>query len=175
MAEGHDLLVEFSSADALLEAVKTARNAGYSKLNAYTPFPVEGLAEALGFKERIMPMIGFAGAVFGAALGYFMQVYVNIDFPLNSGGRDIIPVPAFLVVTFELTILFSAAFLLFGMLALDRLPRLHHPLFDIERFHLASKDRFFLRLSATDPTFNAPDAQAFFRRLSPISVHEVPL
>jgi hypothetical protein len=111
--------------------------------------------------------------VFGAAVGFFMQVYVNLDFPLNSGGRDVIAVPAFLVVTFELTILFSALFLLVGMLWLNRLPRLHHPLFDVERFHLASRDRFFLRLSKADPAFKRPEAESFLRTLGPVSVSEV--
>jgi hypothetical protein len=172
MTESRDLLIEFSSANALLDAVRQAREAGYRGLDTYTPFPVEGLAETLGIKERLMPKIGFAGAIFGAILGFLMQIYVNVDFPINSGGRDVIAVPAFLVVTFELTILFSALFLLFGMLALNRLPRLHHPLFDVERFHLASRDRFFLRLSADDPSFE--NARIFFEEMAPVSLSEVP-
>jgi Protein of unknown function (DUF3341) len=173
MADGRDLLAEFASADALLGAVHKARDEGYTRMDAYTPFPVDGLAEAIGFDEDIIPYVGFAGGVFGAAVAFFMQVYVNLDFPLNSGGRDVIPVPAFLVVTFELTILFSALFLLIGMLWLNRLPRLHHPLFDVERFHLASKDRFFLRLCDGDPAFKRPEAESFLKTLGPVSVSEV--
>jgi hypothetical protein len=173
MVDDRDILAEFASADALLAAVKKARETGYTQLEAYTPFPVDGLAEAIGFDEDIIPYVGFAGAVFGAAVGFFMQVYVNLDFPLNSGGRDVIAVPAFLVVTFELTILFSALFLLVGMLWLNRLPRLHHPLFDVERFHLASRDRFFLRLSKADPAFKRPEAESFLRTLGPVSISEV--
>jgi hypothetical protein len=173
MPESADLMAEFSSADALLDAVRQVREAGYRRIEAYTPFPVEGLAEALALDEDIIPIVGFGGAVFGAAVAFFMQAYVNLDFPLNSGGRDVIPVPAFLVVTFELTILFSALFLLVGMLILDRLPRLHHPLFDVERFHLASSDRFFLRLSAGDSRFQRSETEDFLRRLGPISLSQV--
>lgn len=172
MVEKRDFLAEFSGAEALLEAVRQAREAGYTRLSAYTPFPVEGLAEALGYREHIVPMLGFAGAVFGAVLGYLMQVYTSLNFPTNSGGRDVVAPPAFLVITFELTILFSALFLLLGMLALNRLPRLHHPLFDVERFRLASRDRFFLRISADDPSF--ADARAFLEKIRPASLNEVP-
>lgn len=167
------LLAEFGSPDALLDALDDARRAGYSRLDAFTPFPIEGLAERIGFRERRVPWLALLGGGFGAALGFGMQVYVNLDYPLNVGGRAVISTPAFLVVSFELMILFAVLFAIVGMLALDRLPRLHHPLFDAERFHLASVDRFFLYVGSDDPRFDRAEAAAFLRGLGAASVTEV--
>jgi hypothetical protein len=169
MAERVLLLAEFSSADALLEAIGKARGAGFRRIEAFTPFPVEGLAEALGIRERAIGPLTFAGGVFGALLGYLMQVYVNLDYPLNVGGRDLIAVPAFLVVTFELTILFAVLAAILGMLVLDRLPRLNHPLFEVPRFRLASLDRFFLCLESEDRAA----AERLLRSLAPVGISEV--
>lgn len=169
MAERVLLLAEFASADALLEAIGKARGAGFRRIEAFTPFPVEGLAEALGIRERAIGPLTFAGGVFGALLGYLMQIYVNLDYPLNVGGRDLIAVPAFLVVTFELTILFAVLAAIVGMLVLDRLPRLNHPLFEVPRFRLASLDRFFLCLESEDRAA----AERLLRSLAPVGVSEV--
>jgi hypothetical protein len=169
MADRVRLLAEFASADALLDAVARARDAGFRKLEAYTPFPIEGLAQALGFRERTIGPLTFAGGVFGALVGYFMQVYVNLDYPLNVGGRGVIAVPAFLVVTFELTILFAVLAAILGMLGLNRLPRLNHPLFEVPRFRLASLDRFFLCIESEDRAAT----ERFLRALAPVEISEV--
>ena len=169
MADRALLLAEFASADALLKAIHRARSEGFRRMEAFTPFPVEGIAEALGIRERAIGPITFAGGVFGALLGYLMQVYVNLDYPLNVGGRDVIAVPAFLVVTFELTILFAVLAAILGMLVLDRLPRLSHPLFEAPRFRLASLDRFFLCIDSEDRAA----AERFLRGLAPVGVSEV--
>jgi hypothetical protein len=174
MADRYGLLAEFKTPEALIEAVTRARQSGYRQIEAFTPFPIDGLAEALAFKDSRVLWLGLIGGVFGALFGFFMQVYVSLDFPLNVGGRDVVAVPAFLVVSFELTILFAVLFPIVGMLALNRLPRLHHPLFDAERFHLASIDRYFLCILASDAQYDEDKAGAFLRGLDPVSVTTVP-
>ena len=168
------LLAEFASADALVAAVKRARSEGYSQIDAYTPFPIEGLGPAIGFPdEPKMGWIGFWGAVFGAFIGFFMQVYANLFYPLDIGGRRLIAVPAFLVSTFELMILFSGFSLLFGMLYLNGMPRLYHPVAEAESFGRATRDRFFLCIRGDDPKVRSGEAEIFLKNLSPVSLVEV--
>jgi hypothetical protein len=167
------LLAEFKTPELLLDAVKRTRQSGYRRIEAFTPFPVEGLADALGIRDGRVPWLGLIGGIFGALSGFLMQVYVNLDFPLNVGGRDVIAVPAFLVVTFELMILFAVLFPILGMLALNRLPCLHHPLFDVERFHLASVDRFFLYIRTADSGHDEAEARSFLSSLDPVSITKV--
>jgi hypothetical protein len=166
-------LAEFKSPDALMAAAKEARAAGYRSLDAFTPFPVEGLAELLGFRDRRILTIGLMGAIFGFAAAVAMQVLANYDYPLDIGGRPLYALSAFAVIAFELTILFSAGFTAFGMLWLNRLPRLHYPVFSASRFHLASRDRFFLCVKADDPRFLERDTVDFLRRLDAHSVELV--
>lgn len=174
MTAPYGLLAEFAGADALIRAVRHARAEGYRRIETYTPFPIEGVEEAIGFRENRIAGLCLAGGLSGSALGFLMQVYVNLDFPINVGGRALIAVPAFLVVTFELIILFAVLFAVFGMLALNRLPRLHHPLFDAERFRLASLDRFFLCVRGDDPRFDPKYTADFLQQLAPVTIVQVP-
>lgn len=170
----HGLLAEFDRPEALMEAANRVRKAGYRRFDAYTPFPVEGLAEAIGFRDSRVPWLCFLGGILGALLGYAMQAYVNIDFPIDVGGRAVLAVPAFMVVTFELTVLFAVLVPVVGMLVMNGLPRLNHPLFEADRFHLASIDRFFLCIESRDAKFDPQETAAFLESLDPRSVMEVP-
>jgi hypothetical protein len=174
MAEAYGILAEFETPEALVAAVKRARQDGYRVLDAFTPFPVEGLAELLGFRDRRVLWLGFAGAGLGFAVALAMQVLANFDYPIDVGGRPLYALSAFAVITFELTILFSALIAAFGMLYLNGLPRLHYPVFSASRFHLASKDRFFLCVKADDPSFDADGTERFLRHIGASSVELVP-
>jgi hypothetical protein len=175
MAKVYGLLAEFKTPDALKEGVSRTRTAGYRRVEAFTPFPVEGLAEIAGFRDRRVPLACLLGGIGGALIGFLMQVYVSLDYPLNVGGRALVPIPAFTVVTFELTILFAVTSVIVAMLWLNRLPRLSHPLFNVERFHLASRDRFFLCIEERDDRFDLNATRAFLETLRPAFVAEVPL
>lgn len=164
------LLAEFSRPDALLAALDKANEAGLRRMDAYSPFPIEGLAQKLGFSELKVPWFTFWGGVAGALTGFGMQVYTNLDFPLDIGGRPLIAVPAFLLITFELTVLFAVLASILGMLLLNHLPRLHHPLFDIEDFHLASSDKFFLVVFSDDVRFDEAGTADFLHSLAPVRV-----
>jgi hypothetical protein len=170
----YGVLAEFETAEALVVAARRARQDGYRDLDAFTPFPVEGLADVLEFRDRRIPRLGFAGGVFGFAVAVAMQVFANYDYPLDVGGRPLYALSAFAVVTFELTVLFTALFAAVGMLALNGLPRLNYPVFAASRFHLASKDRFFLCIKAGDARFAAGETARFLRDLGAASVEEVP-
>jgi Protein of unknown function (DUF3341) len=161
------LMAEFDRPERLLDAVKRTRGARYRTLDAYTPFPIEGLAEALGFKDRRVPILTLIGGIGGAAIGFGMQVYTNLSFPIDIGNRPLVAVPAFMLITFELAVLGAVLLGIGGMLALNRLPRLHHPVFDVESFHLASSDKFFLVIFSTDKKFDADGTRAFLSSLKP--------
>jgi molybdopterin-containing oxidoreductase family membrane subunit len=148
------LLAEFDSAGGLVEATHAAQAAGYRQMEAFSPFPLPELDEALQLRDRRVIWLGIAGALFGAALGFGLQVFVNLDYPLAIGGRPLIALPAFVVVTFVLSLLFAALFAFVGLLALCRLPLLHHPLFEIAAFERATDDRFLLCIYAEDARFD---------------------
>lgn len=168
-------LAEFETPEALIEAARQARREGYRALDAFTPFPVDELTKILRLRDPRVPWLGFFGACFGAALALAMQSFTNWDYPINVGGRPIYAWSAFAVVTFELTVLFGALTPAFGMLALNGLPRLHDPVFAARRFHLASRDRFFLCIKAADRQFDATDTPRFLQGLGASSVEVVPL
>jgi len=168
------LAAEFDDGEALLRAVRRLRENGYRRFEAYTPFPIEGLAEAEGFNEGKIALWTLAGGIAGAATGYGMQVYTNLDFPIDIGGRPLISTPAFILITFELMVLFAVSACILAMLLLNRLPKLHHPVFDIPRFRLASLDRFFLVVDAADPHFDARASRAMLRRLGAVNVEPTP-
>ncbi|SFN75342.1 Protein of unknown function [Bradyrhizobium sp. Ghvi] len=175
MPEGlYGALAEFKSPEDLLAATRKVREAGYRNLDAFTPFPVDGLDRILRLPRPTIAFVGLAGAVAGAGIALIMQFYVNYDYPLNVGGRPIYAISAFAVVTFELTILFSALAMLVGMLWQNGLPRLNYPVFDTDRFHRASKDRFFLCVSADDAKFEAGETLAFLVGIGALSVELVP-
>ncbi|HZO87624.1 MAG TPA: DUF3341 domain-containing protein [Chthonomonadaceae bacterium] len=168
------LVAEFREPEEIVEAAKHAREAGYRQMDAYTPFPVHGLSEALDFEDNRVPWIIFLSGLSGAILGYLMQVFISVvDFPLNVGGRPYHSWPAFVPVTFECTILLASFGATIGMLALNGLPRPYHPIFNAPRFELASQDRFFLCIEATDPKFDRERTEQFLEGLHPVSVSEV--
>jgi hypothetical protein len=170
----YGLMAEFETPEDLLAAAERARDAGYQRMDAYTPFPVEGLAEAIGFRRTWLPLIVLVGGIIGCAGGYFLQYWISvIDYPLNIGGRPLHSWPAFVVVTFELTILVAALSAVLGMLALNGLPTPYHPVFNVPRFAFATRDRFFLCIEATDPKFHPDETRRFLERSQPRQISEV--
>jgi hypothetical protein len=174
-APPYGLLAEFATADALLAAVRCARENGCREVDAYAPFAVEGLAEAAGFRANSVPLWTFLGAILGGAGAYFLQWYsAVVDYPVNVGGRPLHSWPSFIPATFELTILGAALAAVIGMLTQNGLPRLNHPLFDVPEFDLATRNRFFLCLTARDPAFDAEASRRFLDGLGPLLICEVP-
>jgi hypothetical protein len=165
---------EFSTPEDLLAATKKAREAGYKHVEAYTPFPVEGLSEAVGFRWTAVPLITLIGGVGGGLTGFGLQYWVAaITYPINIGGRPLNSWPAFIPVTFELTVLGASIFAVFGMLALNKLPQPYHPVFNVERFAQASTDKFFLCIEARDPKFDLVETSKFLQSLHAQHVNEV--
>jgi hypothetical protein len=165
---------EFSTPEDLLAATKKAREAGYKHVEAYTPFPVEGLAEAVGFRWTAVPLLTLMGGVGGGLTGFGLQYWVAaITYPINIGGRPLNSWPAFIPVTFELTVLGASIFAVFGMLALNKLPQPYHPVFNVERFGQASTDKFFLCIEARDPKFDLVETSKFLQSLHAQHVNEV--
>ncbi|MFK4134744.1 DUF3341 domain-containing protein [Pseudomonas luteola] len=169
----YGLLGDFATPDALIEAAWAARKAGYSRLEAFSPFPIEALEEPLQLSDRRALWFGVAGALFGGVLGFGMQVYANLDYPLDIGGRPLIAVQAFMIVTFLMTVLFGAIFAVFGLYWLCRLPLLHHPLFEADAFKRAMDDRFLLCIRADDPRFDRVDTALWLAERA-VTVTEVP-
>jgi len=156
-------------------AAEAAYRAGYRRLDAYSPMPIEGLAAAVGKTTTRLPLIALLGGIAGGIGGYALQYYVAlITYPLNVGGRPLHSWPAFIPATFETTVLGAATAIVLGMLALNGLPRPHHPLFNVEAFKLASRDRFFLCLEASDPLFDLEITTKFLEDLAPRGLWEVP-
>ncbi|HZH83458.1 MAG TPA: DUF3341 domain-containing protein [Phototrophicaceae bacterium] len=170
----YGLMAEFDSPEALLEAGRRAFAAGFRKMDAYSPFPVDGLAEAIGFHHTRVPLIVLIGGIIGCLGGFYLQYWVAvIDYPLNIGGRPLNSWPSFIPVTFELTILIAALFAFFGVLALNRLPMPYHPVFNVERFQLASRNRFFLCIEAVDSNFEPERTRRFLDEIGSLGTYEV--
>jgi hypothetical protein len=164
----------FATPEALLAATRRARCAGYRHMEAYTPFPVEGLAEALDFHHTHLPLVVLLGGLVGGVGGYALQYWINvINYPLNVGGRPLHSWPAFIPVTFELTILVAALAAVLGMLALNGLPMPYHPLFNVPRFASVTRDGFFLCIEARDPQFDRLETRRFLEDLAASEVAEV--
>jgi hypothetical protein len=170
----YGLMAEFHDPEQLISAADRARLEGYKRMDAYTPFPVEGLTEALGVRKTKLPLLvligGFVGCIGGLAMQYWTAA---IDYPLNVGGRPYFSVPAFIPITFECTILAAALTAVFGMLALNGLPLPYHPVFNVERFQLASRNRFFLCIEARDPKFDRERTEKFLESLAPDDIEVV--
>jgi hypothetical protein len=170
----YGLLAEFENPNQLTHAAHSAYQAGYRKMDAFTPFPIEELTEALGFKKTRVPLIVLIGGIIGCLGGFFMQYYMAaIDYPINVGGRPLFSWPAFIPVTFETTVLIAAFFAVLGMLALNGLPMPYHPVFNVPNFAMASRDRFFLCIEAQDERFDATTTKAFLQSLGARDVSEV--
>jgi len=171
----YGLLAEFDSPTAVVDAARRAHDAGYRKMDAYSPFPIEDLTEAIGFRHTRLPMIVLTGGILGAVGGFGLQYWVSvIEYPVNVGGRPFLSWPSFIPVTFETTVLVAALFAVLGMLALNGMPMPYHPVFNVPEFALASKDKFFLCLEAADPQFDPVSSRKFLESLGPKSVWEVP-
>lgn len=170
----YGVMAEFDAPERLLEAARKTRDAGYRSLDAYSPFPVHGLKEILGFKDRKIQATMLAGGLTGALAGFGMQTYATVfHYPLNIGGRPYFSWPAYIIVTFELTVLFAGLSGLLGLLIYNRLPRLHHPVFNVPAFERASRDRYFLLIKASDPRFRRDEARGFLSGLGPMEVSDV--
>ncbi len=168
------MLAEFDSPEDLVAAGERAYADGYRRMDAYTPFPVHGLADAIGFRTNRLPLLVLIGGIVGAGVGFFSQYYAAvIDYPLNVGGRPLNSWPAFIPITFEVTILVAATTAVLGMLALNGLPQPYHPVFNAPRFALATRDRFFLCIEATDPRFDFEATRRFLESLGAKEVTDV--
>jgi len=170
----YGVLAEFDTPGELLAATRRAHEAGYRQMDAYTPFPIEGLAEALGFHRTRLPLIVLLGGIVGGIGGYLMQSWIAaIDYPLNIGGRPLHSWPAFIPVTFELTILGAAIAAVLGMLILNGLPMPYHPLFHVPRFALVTRNCFFLCIEARDPKFDREETRRFLASVKAREVSDV--
>jgi hypothetical protein len=171
----YGLIAEFEDPEDLIEATQDAYDRGYRMMEAYTPFPVHGLPEALGFRHNKIPAVVLIGGILGGLGGFFMQWYsAAISYPIDVGGRPFNSWPAFIPITFEMTVLFAALAAVFGMLALNGLPRPHHPVFNAPNFALATRNRFFLCIQTRDPQFDMETARRFLQEHHPLAVNEVP-
>jgi len=170
----YGLLAEFDSPTAIVNAARKAREAGYVKLDAYTPFPIHELDAALKLPRTILPWLVFAGGLTGLLGGFAMQYWMSaVDYPLNIGGRPLASWPAFVIPSYEMTILFASITAVVGMIALNGLPMPYHPLFNVPRFALASRDRFFLCIEAIDPKFDPDETWGFLSRMQPRQISQV--
>jgi uncharacterized membrane protein len=167
-------MAEFDSPSALVSAARAARAKGYRKLDAYSPFPIEELTEALHLHKNKLPLIVLAGGIIGGLTGFFLQYWVAVVyFPINIAGRPLNSWPSFIIITFELTILFASLSAVLGMMALCGLPMPYHPVFNVPRFSAASRNRFFLCIEADDPLFDQAQTSQFLGTLEPREVSEV--
>ena len=171
----YGLIIEFDDPDHLLAAARLANEAGYQKMDAYSPFPIEGLAEAIGFHRNCVALIVLIGGIIGCLTGFSLQYYIAvIDYPINVGGRPLNSWPSFIPVIFELTVLFGAISAVLGMLALNKLPMPYHPVFNVPGFDLASRNHFFLCIESSDPLFDLRKTRDFLYSLPAGAVSEVP-
>jgi hypothetical protein len=162
---------EFDSPTSVVTAARRAYEAGYRRMDAYSPFPIEELAEAIGFRRNWLPLIVLLGGLAGAVGGYLLLYYTSvIDYPLNVGGRPLHSWPAFIPITFETTVLAAALSAVLFMLALNGLPEPYHPVFNVDRFEMATRDRFFLCIEAKDPKFDREKTKEFLASLEPREV-----
>ena len=170
----HGVMAQFDNPNDLLSAAKKAFSAGYRKMDAYSPLPVHGLGDAIGYKRTRLPWLVFVMGILGGVAGYSLCYWTSvIDYPLNIGGRPFHSGPAFIPITFELTILFSALTAAFGMLIANGLPQPYHPCFNVPSFSRASSDLFFLCIESADEKFELEDTTAFMESLNPQEVTSV--
>ena len=170
----YGLMAEYENPTDLVEAARQTYDAGYRRINGYSPFPIPELWEAIGFHKTRLPIIVLIGGIFGGLAGYFMMYYMEVmDYPLNVGGRPFHSAPSFMPITFETTVLCAALAGILGMLALNGLPEPYHPVFNTPNFALASRDRFFLLIEARDDKFDHAQTAELLRSLGPLEVTDV--
>ena len=171
----YGLVAEFENPTVLVQAARSARAAGYRRMDAFSPFPIEGLPEALGFRHNKMPLLILIGGITGALSGFALQYYCAVlSYPINVAGRPLNSWPSWIPVTFELTVLLASLTAVFGLLALCGLPMPYHPLFHVPRFNRATRDGFFLCIESVDPRFDRTATKDFLTGLNPREVSEVP-
>ena len=173
-AAQYGLMAEFDSPKRLIAACQAAREAGYTKLDAYTPYPIEAVWEALGHHKSKLPALVFMGGLSGAVGGFLLQYWTSVHaYPMNIGGRPFNSWVAFIIPCFELMILAAAFAAVLGMFILNGLPMPYHPAFNVERFAQASRDRYFLLIGAIDPRYDPVDTERFLAGLEPVEVAQV--
>jgi hypothetical protein len=171
----YGVMAEFDNPTDLVHAAKSAYDAGYRKMDAYTPYPLEEAAEAVGSHHNRVPLITLIGAMLGMLGGYSLQFWVSaVNYPVNVGGKPFHSWPAFIPVTFECAVLGASLAAVFGMLALNGLPQPYHPVFNAPGFERASRDRFFLCIEAQDPHYRRDETRRFLEGFRPLEVSEVP-
>ncbi len=171
----YGLLAKFSTPETLVVAARHATEAGYREMDAYTPFPVEDLSEAMHMKSSTLPYAVLGGGIAGGLLGFFMQVFATvIDYPLNIGGRPLLSWPAYIPITFEMTVLLAAFGGVIGLFVVTRFPQPYHPVFNVEDFQKhGSQDGFYLGIEARDPKFDLADTRKFLEDQGAILVSEI--
>ena len=170
----YGVMAEFETPTALVRATEAAVARGYKKLDAYSPFPIEELNDALHLHRNKLPLLVLGGGICGGLLGYMLQYFVTVMYyPINIAGRPLHSWPSYVIITFELTILLASITAVFGLFALCGFPAPYHPVFNVPRFALASNDRFFLCIESTDPLFDRSKTSEFLASLDPREVSEV--
>ena len=170
----YGIMAEFDDPNEVVAAARKAYAEGYRRMNAYTPYPIEELAEAIGFHRNMLPLIVLIGAIVGGVGGYTLLYWTSVvDYPINVGGRPLHSWPSFIPITFECTILVAGLAAVFGMLALNKLPQPYHPVFNTPRFELASRTHFFLCIESNDPKFDRAATRRFLETLGPSEVSDV--
>lgn len=170
----HGIMAEFDSATELVDAARRVRDAGYTKTDAFSPFPLHEIDEALGIKRSILPYLIFAGGITGLCTGFGLEYYVHVfDWPIIVGGRPFLSIPSFIPPAYELTILFAAITAVFGMLFLNGLPAPYHPVFNVPRFALATREKFFLIIESADAKYDYAETRKFMESLDAQEVFDV--
>jgi ActD protein len=172
--ELYGIAAQFGSVEDLTQAARRLVDEGFRKIDAFSPYPIEGLAGIIKREKSKAPFWMLIGGILGCAAGYGMELYaMGYFYPLNIGGRPLNSWPLFIPITFELTVLFSAFAGVLALLFLNRLPAIYHPLFSVSGFDRASSDRFFLCIEASDPKFDLARIRSLLESLNPLSVTEV--
>jgi len=170
----YGVIAEFESPSDLVAAARRVYSLGYRRINGYSPYPIEELSEAIGFTHTSLPLIVFIGGLVGGIGGFLMQYYIEvIDYPINVGGKPYNSWPAFIPITFEMTVLVAAFSAVLGMLVLNKLPQPYHPVFNVPNFAMATRDRFFLAVEANDAKFDHAEVVELLKSLNALEVNDV--